>query len=303
MSTFSVSHCAIMLADLSGSSALFLNQGNMAATQQINQQLAWLKQTVASGKGRIVKTLGDGFLAVFAEAAQASETALQLQQSWPSMSDNAAALDLKTALTWGEVVNIDNDCYGDAINLASRILALTSAHENLASSDFMDQLPARLQTQFRRLDNVYMRGRVAPVTVWQMFDADFADTAPYSDARTSMMQPAKRICLRVDEHEHIFNHTHAPITLGRSQHADMRLDANHVSRLHAHIDWQQGQFVLIDRSLNGTSVRIDHAKQMPVQLLRRASCTLHGSGLISLLSAVSSPSSDAKSTIRFEISY
>jgi len=298
MSTFSVSHCAVMLADLSGSSALFLNQGNMTATKQINQQLTWLKQTVASGNGRIVKTLGDGFLAVFAEATHASETALQLQQSWPAMGGHAAALDLKIALTWGEVVNIEDDCYGDAINLASRILALTNAHENLVSSDFMDQLHPRVRTQFRCLDKLYLRGRMAPVTVWQMCDADFADTAAAADTHASTPQ---RICLRVGDREHHFDHTQAPIYLGRNTHADIAIAANHVSRLHAHIDWQEGQFLLIDRSLNGTSVRFGHDMHTPSQLLRRASCTLHGTGLINLVPTTEPPSTGVTTTIQFSI--
>lgn len=290
-----------MLADLSGSSALFLNQGNMAATKQINQQLTWLKQTVASGKGRIIKTLGDGFLAVFTEAEHASQTALQLQQSWPTMSGNAAALDLKIALTWGEIVDIDNDCYGDAINLASRILALTSAHENLVSSDFMDQLPPREKTQFRCLDKLYLRGRMAPVTVWQMSDADFADTvAAANNLEPTSHRPA-RICLRVGDREQHFDHTQAPISLGRNPHADMPIEASHVSRLHAHIDWQEGQFVLIDRSLNGTSVRFGNEMDAAAQLLRRASCTLHGTGVINLMPNTPQHPAEAVFTIRFNV--
>lgn len=285
-----------MLADLSGSSALFLNQGNMAATQQINQQLARLKHTVVHGKGRIVKTLGDGFLAVFAEAEQAAETALQLQQTWPSMSNHASALDLKLALTWGEVVDIDNDCYGDAINLASRILALTSAHENLASDDFMRQLSPRMQAHLRSLDKLYLRGRVEPLTVWQMCDADFSDTTPAFDAMAPLAHYPERICLSINGHEHLFGHANTPITIGRGPQANMRIDAHHVSRLHAHIEWQQGQFVLIDRSLNGTSVCFDHATH--AQWLHRAACTLHDKGTITL---AANQSTDARSTIVFTV--
>lgn len=290
-----------MLADLSGSSALYLSQGNIAATQQINQQLGCLKQTVANGHGQIVKTLGDGFLAVFAEAAQACQTAMQLQETWPTTSHKATALDLKIALTWGEVVEIDHDCYGDAINLASRILALTSAHENLVSHDFLSQLPPVQQIQFRRLDHLYLRGRSDPVTVWQMCDADFSDTIPADSLASPTEHQRPSIHLRMGERTHIFHHTDAPIALGRSPCADLCMDANHVSRLHAHIDWQQGQFVLLDRSLNGTSVHFDHIKSSHVQLLRRTACTLHGTGLISLAPSTPNPLPDATSTIRFEI--
>lgn len=303
MSEATTRHCAVMFADLRGSTALFLRLGNSEATTLVTQSLAMLGQIVAHGGGAVVKMLGDGLMAVFEEAEHAAATAQNLHDSLdrivPVSSGLLAAtppLTLKIALTWGEIVEVGGDCYGDAVNVASRVLDLTGDHETLATDNFVQALPPDQQLHFRSIDRLHLRGRVEPVAVLRLVGFNFGDTESMHDFTEA--EPAAHDAIRLVQGgaERIFTSRHLPITFGRSPQATFCVGNNHVSRTHAKIDGHRGHFYLVDLSYNGTFVQFDHDDQ--VMSLRRNTCTLHGSGFISL----GSPGSvSPEARIRFEI--
>lgn len=67
--------------------------------------------------------------------------------------------------------------------------------------------------------------------------------------------------------------------LGRGDNCDLVVNAKHVSRRHARIEWRLGEFVLIDESRNGTYVTTPEREGIH---LRREEIVLSGSGIISL---------------------
>ena len=95
----------------------------------------------------------------------------------------------------------------------------------------------------------------------------------------------------------VFSATSLPVVLGRSPQATYCVDDARVSRNHARIDWHGGSFLLTDLSYNGTFVRFVNDSE--TLTLRRGSCTLHGSGSISLGS--SSTEGPPTPSIRFEV--
>ncbi|HDP89355.1 MAG TPA: FHA domain-containing protein [Thioalkalivibrio sp.] len=67
--------------------------------------------------------------------------------------------------------------------------------------------------------------------------------------------------------------------MGRGDNCDMVINASHVSRRHARIEWRMGDFVLVDESRNGTYVS---TPQQEAIHLRHEEIVLTGSGIISL---------------------
>jgi adenylate cyclase len=84
--------------------------------------------------------------------------------------------------------------------------------------------------------------------------------------------------------------------LGRSPQATYCIDDTRVSRSHARVDWHGGTFQLTDLSYNGTFVRF--ANDTQTVSLRRSTCTLHGSCIITLGAPVSDVTAPA---VRFEV--
>ena len=114
----------IVFADIAGSTALYEVLGNARATEAVTHVVHWLGQSVESQGGRVVKTLGDGVLATFDTAPRAVQAMAALMRDhqqhlreWPS----EMCLQVRVGVAGGEVVEVDGDCYGDAVNLAARL--------------------------------------------------------------------------------------------------------------------------------------------------------------------------------------
>jgi len=294
---------AILFADLRGSTALYLKLGNNEAATVVTHSLAMLGQIVARSGGRVVKTLGDGLMAVYDDAERAVESADSLQEALDRITPVAdgvpiksAAIKLKVAVAWGEMVEVDGDCFGDAVNVAARLLDLAGDNETLTTAQLLRELPSEQHDRFRSIDKLHLRGRKEPVPVLRMEGRRFGDTMStmIMDAPVSDMPDGVRLTWLGNER--IFSTASMPLVLGRSPQASFCVSDTRVSRSHARIESHSGHIYLSDLSYNGTHLKFDHDDQ--VLTLRRGTCTLHGSGVICLGAPPNDPTS---AQIHFEV--
>ncbi|MDE2593961.1 MAG: adenylate/guanylate cyclase domain-containing protein [Burkholderiales bacterium] len=295
--------CAVLFADLRGSTALYLKLGNSEAATVVTHSLAMLGQIVARNGGRVIKTLGDGLMAVFRDPERAVESAASLQESLErsavvpgGLPGRETAIKLKTAVAWGEIVELDNDCFGDAVNVAARILDLAGDNETLITGPLHRQLPSDLQSRFRSIDKLHLRGRKEPVAVLRMENRRFGDTVTTMHIELSGADMPDGIRLINDDADQVFTSAEMPLELGRSPQAGFCINDSRVSRTHARIESHSGHFYLSDQSYNGTHVQFDHDEQ--ILTLRRGTCTLHGTGTIYL---GTSPNDPSAARVRFEV--
>ena len=75
--------------------------------------------------GRIVKSLGDAYMALFDSATDAARAGLDVVEKVA----NAGTLIIRVSCATGDVEEIDGDAFGDAVNLAARINSKTPAGE------------------------------------------------------------------------------------------------------------------------------------------------------------------------------
>jgi adenylate cyclase len=222
-----------------------------------------LGRVVVARGGTLVKTLGDGLMATFADAESAVRASIDMHdalscgasQPLTIVAPPGRALKLQVGLAYGEVVEMAGDCFGDAVNIAARLLEHSGDNETLATSTVLAVLPACERIQFRRLDHIQLRGRVEPVEVHILETQQFADMAAttFGDIMANPEPEGVRlIWLDVNQ---VFASGSMPVILGRSTQATYCIDDNRVSRSHARIDWHGGAFQLSDLSYNGTYVR------------------------------------------------
>jgi hypothetical protein len=202
------------------------------------------------------------------------------------------ALRLQVGLARGEVVEMRGDCFGDAVNVAARLLDHAGDNETLITVEVLQGLPLDLRGRFRSLDRLVLRGRAEPVQVHVMggrrgglgdvpvtqFSGDFSGSVDEPDGLRLMWAATN----------HVFASQQAPLVLGRSPQATFCVDDSRVSRSHARVDWHSGSFQITDLSYNGTFVRFADGE---IVSLRRGSCTLHGSGTIGLGGSPTDPGS------------
>lgn len=279
----------VVFADVVGSTSLFEVLGNQRATDTVTQITQWACDAVETGGGRVVKTLGDGVLGVFEDASAAMQAMAGLMRNhrqrlaaWPS----EMRLDLRVGLASGEVVQIDGDCYGDAVNVASRLCERASPREIWATESAVRAVGVLQGVWVMRLGQMDIRGKAEPVMVYQVKwrEEEEPDLLTMQAALHSTMSPldagGARIQFQWEGANRAFSSAEAPVNVGRATQAHLCVSDPRVSRLHARIDWRNGAFVLTDMSSFGTWVRFD-GSATHVQL-RRDNCLLHGEGEIAL---------------------
>jgi adenylate cyclase len=293
-----ISDRTVLFADLRGSTALYETLGNAEATSVVTHCVTALTGPVAEHGGHVVKTLGDGLMAMFNTPGPAMQAAMQMHDVLDAMvsrgsergaSSGLRALRVQVALARGEVVEMAGDCYGDAVNVAARLLDHAGDNETLVTGDVLQGLSADMLARFRSLDRLALRGRVEPVVVHVMGGRRGAvDLAPtqFGDVSSVLEPDGMRLVWR-DLHR-VFASRQTPVVLGRSPQASFCVDDSRVSRSHARVDWHGGGFQLTDLSFNGTYVQFGDGE---IVSLRRGSCTLHGSGSIGLGGSPSDPTS------------
>ncbi len=280
----------VVFADLAGSTGLYEALGNARAAEAITRLTQWIGRVCESHGGRVVKTLGDGVLSVFPDGRQALAAVVELQRShqdhtadWPS----EAPMRLQIGIAAGEVIEVDGDCYGDAVNVASRLSDLSGPDQIWATRTVVTQLrPVDRELRYRSLGSFPLRGRQQPTEIfqveWEDEDANGRNlTRPaLLSQRTARPAAAGGIRLAWLDHQRRFRVADLPVHVGRSAEAEFAVEDQRVSRLHARIEWRNGSLMLTDISSYGTWVRFAGANAELA--LRRQDCILMGSGEMAL---------------------
>lgn len=279
----------VVFADLTGSTGLFEAFGNEEATRIVTGLTHWIGQVCQSYGGRVVKTLGDGVLALFPDGRRAIAAVVELQRAHERRQQQDGPghwMQLQIGLDCGGIVEVDGDCYGDAVNVASRLSDLSGGRQIWATDSVVRQLRASPPgVRFHSLGKVAIRGKAQQRDLfrvdWEEGTSTDMMTLPAWEA------PARRppasaggIELLSLDLASAFSAAELPVHLGRSKEAEFVVSDPRVSRLHARIDWRDGGFVLTDLSSFGTCVRFAGAAA-DVQL-RRDACGLHADGEIAL---------------------
>ncbi|MBG9386952.1 adenylate/guanylate cyclase domain-containing protein [Caenimonas aquaedulcis] len=279
----------VVFADLTGSTGVFEALGNSLATQAITTLTHWIGSVCIAHGGRVVKTLGDGVLAVFPDGSSAIHAVVELQrihnqrlQEWP----NNLRMRLQVGVASGEVIEVDGDCYGDAVNVASRLSDLSGADQIWATDTVISQVDdPGPGVRFLSLGAIQIRGKTEPRVVyradWQEDSETVNLTAP---AALEHLQPAKKKEAAIEfcwlDQRATFASTQMPVHLGRVEEAEFVVNDQRVSRLHVRVDWKNGGFVLTDLSSYGTWVRFQGS--LSEVALRRGECLLHADGELAL---------------------
>ena len=189
------------------------------------------------------------------------------------------------------------DCFGDAVNVAARLLDHAGDNETLLTDEVFAGLPREQQVRFRSLDWMHLRGRAEPVHV-HLLGGKRASTDVVATAFGAVAPSAEPDGIRLiwQRTNRVYASLRLPVVLGRSPQSAFCVDDSRVSRQHARLDWHGGVFSLADLSYNGTYVRFSIEEE--VVSLRRGTCTLHGSGVIGL---GGSPADPTSAMVSFEV--
>jgi adenylate cyclase len=290
----------VVFTDLHGSTGVFESLGNARATEMVAQITDWIAQQCESRSGRVVKTLGDGVLAIFTDNQSAIDTVVELQRvHFKNLLRTPVNLKMpmRIGVARGEVEFVGGDCYGDAVNVASRLCDLSGPSQIWVSAAALKGVNEGADVSFRELGPIGIRGRAEPCSVsqieWRQEEvSDFYTLQGkvdevYLSGKVDAL--GREVELTWLDQTKRFKSFELPVHIGRVRAVDFMVDDPRVSRTHARLDWRNGSVVITDLSSYGCWVRFA-ADQGAGVLLRRQECVLHGKGELALGGSFADPS-------------
>ena len=112
---------AVMAADIAGYSRLMREDelGTLEALKAHRREV--IDPAIASHKGRIVKTTGDGMLVEFASAVDAVTCAMAVQEKMAERNGSFAKIIFRIGINIGDIIIDGDDIFGDGVNVAARV--------------------------------------------------------------------------------------------------------------------------------------------------------------------------------------
>ena len=285
---------AILFADIAKSTHLYEVLGNKLAQKLIGQCIAYMTKVTIIHNGTVIKTIGDEIMCTFPSALDAIQAAQDMHEALEDMPfDDKPDLtppNIYVGIQYGPVIREEGDVFGDAVNVAARMVALAKQRQIITTADTVKAMPQDHGWDMRCIDKTIVKGKSGHMdiyeVVWEQHDVtvmldDSMDAA--NDLKCSMELKFGPQTVEVDENR-------PSVTLGRQIHNDLVVNDNRVSRSHSRIEYRRGKFFLIDQSTNGTYALIQGKKKIH---LKRDEAQLLGNGVIGLGREVTDTSKQA----------
>ncbi len=160
---------AILAADVVGYSRLMeaFEETTHASLMRLRAEV--LDPGVQSHHGKIVKNTGDGFLAMFDSAQEATQCALALQQRVASRVVDEPAeqrIVFRMAVNAADVIVEKDDIYGDGVNVAARLQTYAEPGGIVVSGAVVEQIGADGAIGAIDLGDMHLRNLARPVRVY-----------------------------------------------------------------------------------------------------------------------------------------
>lgn len=267
----------VLFADVTGSTRLYEMLGDSAALETIGRCLDIIRLTSESHGGRVIKTIGDGSMAVFPFPANAAYASIAMHaEIAKERTRDGGPLSIHAGFHHGPILGGETDVFGDTVNVAARLSELAKAGQTLVSAQTVETLSPALRARTRALDVQTVRGKQADMALCELLWEDS------EEERTTISMPrtARLAHLHLDHGGRVLvlDEKSPVFVIGRDAASDLVVADRMASRLHARIERRRGKFVLVDVSSNGTYCTIDGEPEM---LLLREELVLRGRGRVS----------------------
>ena len=272
---------AILFVDVSGSTKIYETLGNTRAQTIISKALEVLSHAATRHKGTIIKNIGDELLCTFPSSLDAATAAQDMQRSLKQAVAMGAIpydnLAIRTGFHFGPVIPKTGDVFGDAVNVAARVVAQAKKGQILTTKSTMESLPDEMKAGIRFIDKAAVKGKKEELELFEVL-WEFENLTIVQNFFEAKPREA-RLRATFGETTVELSHEHPSLQMGRGMENDFVIPEPLASRAHARIEFRRERFVLIDQSINGTFVIQQGEDEVA---LRRDEIVLNGSGMISL---------------------
>jgi TolB-like protein/class 3 adenylate cyclase len=162
---------AILAADVAGYSRLMGadEEGTLARLKAVRK--TFVDPAIASHRGRIVKTTGDGILVEFASAVDAVRCAVELQRGVTRQNNGVpqdTRIEFRIGIHVGDIIFDDNDIFGDGVNIAARLEAIADPGGVCMSDDTYRQIRGKVEIAYDDLGPQTLKNIAEPMRAWRV---------------------------------------------------------------------------------------------------------------------------------------
>jgi len=162
---------AIVAGDISGYSRLMQidEEGTHNRVKRIERDL--IEPTIVEHHGKLVKTTGDGFIAIFDSPVEAVRCSIVIQQNL--VGRNAALpkhhwIEYRIGINLGDVIIETDDVYGDGVNIATRLEGIADPGQVYISGGIYEQIKHKVVCGYESLGDRKVKNITDPVRVYRV---------------------------------------------------------------------------------------------------------------------------------------
>jgi formylglycine-generating enzyme required for sulfatase activity/class 3 adenylate cyclase len=162
---------AIMMGDIAGYSRLMGadERGTHSRVQRLLREL--IDPTIIEHRGRLVRSRGDGFLAMFDSPVEAVRCAIVIQQSMVGRNlelPDGQWIRFRIGVNLGDVIVESDDIYGEGVNVAARLEQLAEPGNIYISGGVYEQIRYKLVCGYQSLGDRKVKNILDPVPIYRV---------------------------------------------------------------------------------------------------------------------------------------
>ncbi|HEX6442726.1 MAG TPA: adenylate/guanylate cyclase domain-containing protein, partial [Stellaceae bacterium] len=188
---------AILAADVTGYSRLMGADEERTLARLKSHRRELIDPKIREHRGRIFKTTGDGILVEFASVVDAVRCAAEIQRA---MLDREAEIEedrrirFRMGINLGDIIADGDDIFGDGVNIAARLEALSAPGGICVSRTVRNQVRDKLPYAFEDLGEQSVKNIARPVRVDALGAAEIAamPLVPVQARHAAQTRPRRR---------------------------------------------------------------------------------------------------------------
>jgi len=161
---------AIMFTDMVGYTSLS-QKNETLALELLEEQRKILRSSFSKYNAKEIKTIGDGVLAEFASALEATNCAFDVQRTLHQLKisrDTERSAPIRIGIHLGDVIHSKDDVYGDAVNVASRIEQFASPSGVCITEQVYSQVENKVVYPIVKLGSKELKNVRTPMNLYKI---------------------------------------------------------------------------------------------------------------------------------------
>ncbi|RXH28166.1 hypothetical protein XH99_14985 [Bradyrhizobium nanningense] len=162
---------AIIVGDIASYSRMMQadEEGTHVRVKRIERDL--IQPSIAEHHGSLVKTTGDGFIAIFDSPVEAVRCSIVIQQNLIGRNASLpkhSRIEYRIGVNLGDVIVEPDDVYGDGVNIATRIEGLADPGHVYISGAIYEQIKHKVVCSYESLGDRKVKNITDPVRVYRV---------------------------------------------------------------------------------------------------------------------------------------